>query len=73
MPVVIVAWVSMVQSRQLGTHKHFYACSHEALTDISALLRILLACVKAGTVGFFGYPVTVLLYYKGTIYNNCFI
>ena len=23
MPVVIVAWVSIVQSRQLGTHKHF--------------------------------------------------
>ena len=31
MPVVIVAWVSIVQSRQLGTHKHFYAYSHEAL------------------------------------------
>ena len=36
--------------------------------DISALLHNLLACVKAGTVGFLGYPVTVLLYYKGTIY-----
>ena len=43
----------------------------EPETDISALLRILLACVKAGTVGFL---VTVLLYYKGTIYiYNCFI
>ena len=31
MPVVIVAWVSFVQSRQLGTHKHFYAYSYEAL------------------------------------------
>ena len=31
MPVVIVAWVSIVQSRQLGTHKHFYAYSHGAL------------------------------------------
>ena len=25
------AWVSIVQSRQLGTHKHFYVYSHEAL------------------------------------------
>ena len=64
MPVVIVAWVSIVQSRQLGTHKHFYVYSHEA---ISALLSILLTCAKAGTLGFLGYPVTVLLYYKGTI------
>ena len=37
--------------------------------DISALLCILLACVKAGTVDFLGYPVTVLLYYRGTIYK----
>ena len=29
MPVVIVAWVSIVQSRQLGTLKHFYAYSHD--------------------------------------------
>ena len=49
MPVVIVAWVSIVQSRQLVTHKHFYAYSNEAL---NALLHILLACAKAGTVGF---------------------
>ena len=31
MSVVIVAWVSIVQSRQLGTHKHIYAYSHGAL------------------------------------------
>ena len=30
-------------------------------TDISALLRILMACEKAGTAGFFGYPVILLL------------
>ena len=29
MPVVIVAWVSIVQSRQLGTLEHFYAYSHD--------------------------------------------
>ena len=65
MPVVIVAWVSIAQSRQLGTHKHFYAYSHGALNGYFCITRILLACVKAGTVGFL---VTVLLYYKGTIY-----
>ena len=27
----VVVWVSIVQSRQLGTHKHFYVYSHEAL------------------------------------------
>ena len=29
--------------------------------DISALLRILMACEKAGTASFLGYPVTLLL------------
>ena len=37
------------------------------LTNISALVHILLAYAKAGTVGFLGYPVTVLIYYKVTI------
>ena len=61
MPVVMVAWVSIVQSRQLVTHKHFYAYSHEAL---NRYFCILLACVKAGTVGFLGYPVTLLFITK---------
>ena len=51
------AWVSIVQSRQLGTNKHFYVYSHEA---ISALLCILMACEKAGTASFLDYPVTLL-------------
>ena len=34
-------------------------------TDISALLRILIAREKAGTASFLGHPVT--LYYKGTL------
>ena len=60
------AWVSIVQSRQLGTHKHFYVYSHEALNGYSALLCILMACEKSGTVSFLGYPVTLLLL-QGTL------
>ena len=71
MPVVIVAWVSIVQSRQLGTHKHFM---HTPMEGYFCITPHLLACVKAGTVGFLSYPVTVLLYYEGTIYiTACFI
>ena len=36
-------------------------CTHmKPETDISALLRIVMACEKAGTASFLGYPVTVL-------------
>ena len=53
------AWVSIVQSRQLGTHKHFYVYSHEALYGYFCILMV---CEKAGTVtaSFLGYPVTLL-------------
>ena len=44
------AWVSIVQSGQLGAYKHFYVYSHEW----SALLRILMTCEKAGTASFLG-------------------
>ena len=36
-------------------------------TDISALLRILMACEKAGTASFFGYPVTLLFLHRYSI------
>ena len=51
------AWVSIVQSRQLGTHNHFYV--NDTLNNIFALLHILMACEKAGT-SFLGCPVTLL-------------
>ena len=52
------AWVSIVQSRQLGTHKHFYVYSHEALYRYFCIQ--LMVCEKAGTASFHGYPVTLL-------------
>ena len=58
MPVVIVAWVSIVQSRQLGTHKHFYAYSHGALNGYFYITPHFIGLCEAGTVGFL---VTVLL------------
>ena len=36
--------------------------------DISALLRILMACEKTGTESFLGYPVTLLIITK-VLYN----
>ena len=58
------SWVSIVQSRQLGTHKHFYVYSHEAINIT------LHSCEKAGTASFLGYPVTLLFITKVL---NCFI
>ena len=45
MPVVVVAWVSFVQSRQLGI-THLYVYSHEALNGYSVLLHIVMVCVR---------------------------
>ena len=54
MPVVIAAWVSVVQSRQLGTYKH--------LTPMKPyILHYSEACVKADTISFLNYPVTLPL------------
>ena len=36
-------------------------------TDISALLRILMACEEADTASFLGYPVTLLLLQRYSI------
>jgi len=63
--LVEIAWVSDLQSRQLGTHKYFNVFSHEAS---NGYFHILLASVKAATVGYLGYLVTLLLYYKSNIY-----
>ena len=47
-----------MQSRQLGTHKHFYVYSHEALYGHFC---ILIVCEKAGTASFLGYLVTLFI------------
>ena len=64
LPVVMVAWVSIVQSRQLDTYKHFYVYSHEAL---NGYFCITLHCEKASTASFLGYPVILLLLQRYTL------
>ena len=67
LPVVVYSLGFYAQSRQLGTHKHFYVYSHEALNRISVLLCILMACEKTGTASFLGYPVILLLLQRYSI------
>ena len=68
MPVVIVAWVSIAQSRQLGTHKHFYAYSHEALNGYFCITRQFIGLCKSWYSSFLGYSVTLLSITK-VLYN----
>ena len=58
MPMVAVAWVSIVQSRQLGTHKHFYLYSHEALNGYFCITP------RLCEADFLGFPVTLLFITK---------
>ena len=53
-----MAWVSDAQSRQLGIHKNFYACYHEAL---NGYFHTLMAC------GRLVYWISCDFYYKGAI------
>ena len=49
--MVTVAWVSIMQSRQLGTHKHFNAYSHKALNGYFCITPPFIGLCEGGTVG----------------------
>ena len=67
MPVVVVAWVSIVQSRQLGTHKHFYVYSHEALNGYFCIALHFIGLCEGWYSRFPWLSCDSYFYYKGTI------